>query len=146
MRRHYDCIGLAFALALVVNQAAISEEAAQPQAYPAVSLLSTSTNVLGEPIHYPTTGPAQVTAAIVTLAPGEKTSIHKHGVPLLAYILEGKLMVDYAGYKQQTYHAGEAFMEAMNVAHFGINTGSKTMKLLVVYMGAQGSQNVIPVK
>ena len=38
------------------------------------------------------------------------------------------------------------FMEAMNVAHFGINTGSKTMRLLVVYMGAQGSQNVIPVK
>jgi quercetin dioxygenase-like cupin family protein len=102
--------------------------------------------IVGETIHYPTTGPAHVTAAIVTLAPGEKTSVHKHGVPLFAYILEGELTVDYAGYSKRTYRAGEAFMEAMDVAHFGINTGAQTMRLLAVYMGAQGSEDVIPVK
>jgi hypothetical protein len=37
-------------------------------------------------------------------------------------------------------------MEAMDVAHFGINTGQQTMRLLAVYMGAQGAQDVIPVK
>jgi hypothetical protein len=37
-------------------------------------------------------------------------------------------------------------MEAMAVAHFGTNTGTRPVRLLVVYMGAQGAQNVIPVK
>ena len=119
---------------------------AKQEPYPAVPLLSTGTSILGEPLRYPTTGPAQVTAALVALAPGEKTSIHKHGVPVFAYILEGELTVDYAGYKQRTYRAGEAFMEAMDVAHFGINTGQQTMRLLAVYIVAQGAQDVIPVK
>ena len=32
------------------------------------------------------------------------------------------------------------------IAHFGINWGSQTMRLLAVYMGALGAQDVIPVK
>jgi quercetin dioxygenase-like cupin family protein len=137
---------LALALVLIAGHAMGGRAAAEQQGYPAVPLLSTGTTIVGETIRYPTTGPAQVTAAIVTLAPGEKTSVHKHGVPLFAYILEGELTVDYAGYSKRTYRAGEAFMEAMDVAHFGINTGAQTMRLLAVYMGAQGSEDVIPVK
>jgi hypothetical protein len=37
-------------------------------------------------------------------------------------------------------------MEAMDVAHFGVNSGKPIMRLLAVYMGAQGAQDVIPVK
>jgi len=37
-------------------------------------------------------------------------------------------------------------MEAMNVAHFGINNGQEPAKILAVYMGADGAKNVIPVK
>jgi quercetin dioxygenase-like cupin family protein len=114
--------------------------------YPAIPLLSTGTTVVGETIHYPTTGPAHVTAAIVTLAPGAKTIPHKHGVPLFAYILEGELTVDYGEHGKRTYRKGDAFMEAMDVAHFGMNPGAAPVRLIAVYMGAQGAKDLIAAK
>lgn len=122
-----------------------SHGAAKDLGYPAVPLLSTGKNVVGETIRYPTTGPAHVTAAIVTLAPGAKTMTHKHGVPLFGYVLDGELTVDYGAHGKRTYKKGDAFMEAMNVAHFGINPGTQPVRILAVYMGAQGAKNVIPV-
>jgi hypothetical protein len=35
-------------------------------------------------------------------------------------------------------------MEAMDVAHFGVNTGTQPVRLIAVYMGAEGAQDVIP--
>lgn len=75
---------------------------AEDNGYPAVPLLSTGTTVVGEPLRYPTSGPAHVTAAIVTLEPGAKTIVHMHGVPLFAYILEGELTVDYGDRSKRT--------------------------------------------
>ena len=114
--------------------------------YPAVAVLSTSTSIVGEPLRYPTNGPAHITAAIVTIAPGDKTIVHKHGVPMFAYILQGELVVNYGADGTRTYRQGDALMEAMNVAHFGVNNGSRPARILAVYMGAQGAENVIPTK
>jgi quercetin dioxygenase-like cupin family protein len=119
---------------------------AEDNGYPAVPLLSTGTTVVGETLHYPTSGPAHVTAAIVTVAPGAKTILHKHGVPLFAYILEGELTVDYGDRGKRTYHQGDAFMEAMDVPHYGIDTGAQPVRLLAVYIGAAGLADVIPVR
>lgn len=118
--------------------------AANQGGYPAVPLLSTGKTIVGEPIRYPTTGPAHITAAIVTLAPGAKTIPHKHGVPLFAYILDGALTVDYGTHGKRTYRQGDAFMEAMDVAHFGINAGTQPVRILAVYIGAEGAKDVIP--
>ena len=85
------------ALLLFAIFAAITSARAEDSVVPATPLLSTGTTVVGETLHYPTNGPAHVTAAIVTLAPGGKTVLHRHGVPLFAYILEGELTVDYGG-------------------------------------------------
>lgn len=125
---------------------AAEKSAVKNKGYPAVPLISTGINIVGETIRYPTTGAAHVTAAIVTLAPGTKTIVHKHGVPLFAYILDGELTVDYGSHGQRTYKKGQAFMEAMDVAHFGINNSAQPVSILAVYMGAEGSENVIPVK
>jgi quercetin dioxygenase-like cupin family protein len=114
--------------------------------YPATPLLSTGTSILGETIRYPKSGPAHVTAAIVTLEPGAKTIMHKHGVPLFAYILDGELTVDYGRHGTRTYVQGQSFMEAMAVAHFGVNNGSQPVRLLAVYMGAKRAKDVIPTK
>jgi quercetin dioxygenase-like cupin family protein len=128
------------------TQTPVPESPAQAKAdYPAVPLLSTGTTVVGETIRYPK-GPAHVTAAIVTLAPGGRTIMHKHGVPLFAYILEGELTVNYGKHGTRTYHQGQSLMEAMNVAHFGINNGSQPVRLLAVYMGSKRAKDVIPVK
>jgi quercetin dioxygenase-like cupin family protein len=136
------------ALAMLAGHAmathAVAQDAAPPKDYPATALLSTGTTIVGETIRYPHTGRAHVTAAIVTLAPGARTIMHKHGVPLFAYILEGELTVDYGVHGTRTYKQGHAFMEAMDVAHFGVNTGTQPVRLLAVYLGAQGARDVIP--
>jgi quercetin dioxygenase-like cupin family protein len=132
---------LAAALLLLASLA--PHAAAQDKGYPAVALLSTGTSIVGETLSYPTTGPARVTAAIVTLGPGETTIVHRHGVPLFAYILEGELTVDYGEHGKRTYRAGQAFMEAMMVPHFGSNTGAQPVRLIAVYMGADGAEDVI---
>ena len=132
---------LAAALLLIASLA--SHAAAQDKGYPAVPLISTGGNIVGETLRYPATGPAHVTAAIVTLAPGESTIVHRHGVPLFAYILEGELTVDYGAHGKRTYGPGQVFMEAMAVPHFGGNTGARPVRLLAVYMGADGAEDVI---
>lgn len=151
------CRTLAAALILVAGQALASQASADDQSvidkaaprsaaesgYPAVPLLSTGTSIVGEPIRYPTSGAARITAAIVTLGPGERTILHKHGVPLFAYILTGELTVDYGADGKRTYRQGRAFMEAMDVSHFGTNTGTQPVRLLAVYMGAEGAKDVI---
>ena len=141
---------LAVALALIAGHAmagrATAQETAPPPSYPAVPLLSTGTSIIGETIRYPKAGRAHVTAAIVTLAPGGRTIMHKHGVPLFAYILDGELTVDYGKHGKRTYLKGQTFMEAMKAPHFGINTGSEPVRLLAVYMGAKHAKDVIPVK
>jgi quercetin dioxygenase-like cupin family protein len=146
MRHRSLTLALAVIASHAMAAAATAQDAAQAKDYPAVPLLSTGTSILGETIHYPTTGPAHVTAAIVTLAPGGRTILHKHGVPLFAYILDGELTVDYGTRGSRTYRQGQSFMEAMDVAHFGINNGAQPVRLLAVYMGAKGAKDVIPAK
>lgn len=140
--------GLAFAL---LSAPAFAQRAPDTQApanaagYPAVPLLSTGTTILGEPLRYPS-GEPHVTASIITLAPGQRTIPHKHGVPLFAYILSGELSVDYGEKGVRTYKAGDSLMEAMDVAHYGFNPGKEPVRLLAVYMGAKGAKDVEPVK
>ena len=149
----YRCLAAAFAaiaLTIAIPPASAQNVApvqpAPPVAgYPAEPLLSTSTTILGEPLRYPS-GAAHVTSAIVTLAPGERTILHKHGVPMFFYILDGEITVDYGKHGKRTYRKGQSQMEAMNVAHFGENTGTEPMRLIVVYMGAARAKDVIPVK
>jgi len=136
------CLAAALVLAAIVPLA--GRAAAQESGYPAVPLLSTGVTVVGEPLRYATTGPARVTASIVTIAPGSRTIVHKHGVPMFAYVLGGELTVDYGDHGKRTYRQGQALMEAMDIAHFGVNNGAEPVRILVVYMGAEGAENVIP--
>jgi quercetin dioxygenase-like cupin family protein len=122
-----------------------TEGGSEAKGYPAVPLLSTGTTILGEKIRYPS-GTAHVNASIITLPPGARTVVHKHGVPMFAYILEGEITVDYGKHGKRTYRQGDSLMEAMHVAHFGENTGTQPMRLIAVYMGANKAKDVIPVK
>ncbi|WP_306607368.1 cupin domain-containing protein [Azonexus sp.] len=113
------------------------------QAYPTQELLSTSTTVMGESIAYPTTGPARVTANIVTIAPGAETIFHRHPAPMFAYILEGEVTVDYGAAGKRVFRQGEAMMETMQTVHRGSNAGTGVVRILSVHMGAEGTQNVV---
>lgn len=131
------------AFVLGVSVAALSAGLAQADGYPAIPLFSGNKTVMDEEIAYPTTGKAHVNALIVVLAPGEKTVLHKHGVPTFIHILEGEVTVDYGARGSRTFKQGESFLEAMDVVHAGANTGSIPVKILAVYMGADGASDVI---
>ncbi len=112
------------------------------------TLLETQTTNLGQPIEYPAENAAKITAVIVTLAPGEETGRHRHPVPLYGQVLSGQVTSDYSDsgdsgeHGSQTYQAGEAFMEAVATWHNGHNSGDETLRILAIFMGAEGVPNV----
>jgi quercetin dioxygenase-like cupin family protein len=89
----------------------------------------------------PAASPPKVTAAIVTVPPGGETGWHLHEVPLFAYILEGEIALDYGEKGTNMLKAGDSLLEAMNWAHNGKNTGAVPLRILAVYMGAEGIDN-----
>lgn len=103
------------------------------------TLLSSGQTVTDEPIAYPAGAPAKVTAIILTLQPGEETGWHTHGVPAFGFMLEGELTVDYGDKGSRIYKSGDAVLEAMTVAHNGRNSGAAPLRILAVFMGAEGS-------
>lgn len=107
-------------------------------------LLSAGETVVGERIVYPTATPAKVTAAVVSLAPGQETGWHTHGVPVLGYVIEGELEVDYGEAGVRLYRAGDAVLEAIGVPHNGRNVGTGPMRILAVFMGAEGLRTTEP--
>ena len=140
VRCSYVPRALACALAFVSLTAA-----AEPADHPGVrTLLSTDMTVTNEPIRYPLATPARVTAVEITLQPGEQTGWHAHPVPLIGYILSGELTVDYGPLGQRTYRQGEALAEAMDEAHNGRNNGEQPVKILAVFIGAEGVAGTVP--
>lgn len=112
-----------------------AEDAGRPVA---ATLLETGTSAADEPIRYPASALPWVTAQVVTIAPGQVTGWHRHGVPTFGRMLSGELEVEYASGERRTLRAGDSLMEAMRVAHNGVNLGAENVRILVVYMGAQG--------
>ncbi len=134
---------LAF-LALLPVASAQAEEAYSPK-ITLTPLISTGETIIGQPLAYPE-GTAKVTAAIVTIPPGTETGWHEHAVPLFAYVLDGVLTVDYGDKGTRTYKTGDSLMEAMNWPHNGTNNGAVPVRILAVYMGAEGIPDATPVK
>ncbi|MBN8993987.1 MAG: cupin domain-containing protein [Rhizobiales bacterium] len=138
---------LVFTALVATPLAARAEDAKPPASYESLltPLLATGQTIIGETIVYPS-GTPKVTAAIVTVPPGKETGWHTHQVPLFAEILEGELTVDYGSKGVKTYKVGDSLLEAMNWPHNGMNKGAVPVKLLAVYMGAEGIANATPAK
>ena len=101
------------------------------------------TTIAGETIVYPADQPAMVTAAVVTLAPGQQTGWHIHGVPVFGYILDGELTVDYGDLGTRVYRQGDGFLEAISFRHNGRNAGEVPVRVLAVFIGGEASRNTI---
>jgi quercetin dioxygenase-like cupin family protein len=106
-------------------------------------LLSSGTTVIDQPIAYPE-GTPKVTAAVVAIPPGGETGWHTHEVPLFVYILEGEVTVDYGSKGVKVIKAGDTILEAMDWPHNGMNKTDKPLRILAVYMGAEGVANAAP--
>jgi len=99
--------------------------------------------VLDQLLQYPSGSQAQVSSAILTIAPGVSTGLHKHDAPMYAYILEGTLTVTYEGGIVKEFSAGSAILEAVGTPHNGENKTDKPVKILVVNIGAEGVANSV---
>ncbi len=127
----------------VSGSAAASGSAVAAEAGVQTLLEAQELDTLDQPIGYPKKVPAQISSSIVTLEPGQETGWHRHRVPMYAYILEGTVSVEYDAGVVKDYPAGTAFMEAEDVWHNGSNKGDDAVRILVVYMGAQGKKNSV---
>ena len=125
-------------LGLLLSGSAARAETAAHEQGGTRAVLSTGKTVTDEPIVYPTGAPAKIIAVEITLEPGQQTGWHQHPVPLFGYILEGELTVDYGPFGKRTYRQGEGLAEAMNEAHNGRNTGTGVLKILAVFISAEG--------
>jgi len=105
-------------------------------------LLQGSETVLEQAVAYPAGRPV-VTAAIVSMAPGQETGWHAHEAPLFAWMLAGELTVDYGPDGARVYRAGDALLEAFRTRHNGRNGGAEQVRLLAVFMGAEGVANTV---
>jgi quercetin dioxygenase-like cupin family protein len=111
--------------------------------YPPLDVLfSGSETVLGHAFAYPGGKPV-VTAALVTMVPGQETGWHQHDAPEFAWILDGELTVDYGRDGDRVYHKDDAFVEAFRSLHNGRNSGTGNVRLLAVFMGAEGVENTV---
>ena len=111
--------------------------------YPPVDvLLQADSSAIGEPLEYPD-GTPQITMAIVTMQPGQETGVHRHDAPLAAYVLEGEITVDYGDKGTKTYTKGDAFVEAFQSPHTGVNTGDGIARILAVFAGSDNVANTV---
>ncbi|MGQ0674128.1 MAG: cupin domain-containing protein [Hyphomicrobium sp.] len=132
-------IVLAALLAGAAGYAAGSRaEAPQTALLTMTPLLATSKTIMDEPIVYPRDGEAELTAAIMAIAPGGETPWHVHNVPLAGIVLDGEITVDYGDRGTRTFKTGEAIAEAMLVPHRGTNRGDRPVRVFVLYIGAKG--------
>jgi len=140
-------LSLSFAAGIALGTIAGAQHAGAQDAGTAApsvaTLLATGETILGQTVHYPDGAAARVTAAVVTLPPGAETGWHAHEVPLFGYVLAGELTVTYEGTGERTYRTGEAFMEAVGTPHSGRNRGTVPMRVLAVFMGAEGLANTV---
>lgn len=135
---------VATTLMLGISLSSVIADPAHKQDYKRVQkLLSSDKTVIGQTIKYPGPPPAEITSVIVTLRPGESTGWHEHQVPSYGYILEGEVTIDYRSKGTRTYKAGDAFLEVIDWRHNARCTSDVPVRILAVFMGAQGRKNVV---
>ena len=101
-------------------------------------LLQSGTTNTGDAIAYPRTGTPEVTTMIVEIAPGASTTLHRHPVASVAYMLQGELEVRADGGIVNRYKTGDTFLETINRTHQGFNVGTTPVRILVTYIGVKG--------
>ena len=134
----------ALALAFVLVLPATAEETA-PATYQNLltPLFKGNETIVGQTIAYPA-GEPKVTAAIVVIAPGKDTGWHTHQVPLFVTVMDGEVSVDYGSKGVKLYKAGDSFLEAMDWPHNATNKTDAIVRIMAVYMGADGKADAAP--
>lgn len=100
--------------------------------------LMPSKTIIGQDYEYPKGSPL-IESYLIEIPPGQKTGIHLHQVPLLAYIISGRLETNYGSKGSKASSAGDVFIEAIDWCHFGLTLGAEPVRILAVYLNGVGS-------
>lgn len=117
--------------------------AAAQYKFSATPILQSGATVGGAPITYPKTDSAELTAMRLDIGPGGETGRHMHPYPTLVYVLEGAIEVDVDGGIVRSYKAGDSFLMVVNTWTNAKNNGTMPAKVLVVFVGVQGTPNLV---
>ena len=101
-----------------------------------IPLQSESKTVIGQDLKYPK-GTPMIKAFEIEIPVGQQTTLHRHAIPLFAYIVSGELEVDYGSKGKRMIKAGTSFMEAIDWCHYGKAVGNQPVKIIGVYLGQQ---------
>ena len=82
---------------------------------------------------------AQLAVVSVEIPVGGREGRHTHTGPLIVYVQEGALTLDYEGKPTVTYKVGETFFVAAGKIHEGINNGTVPIKALASFVTPKGA-------
>jgi quercetin dioxygenase-like cupin family protein len=87
-----------------------------------------------------------VTAVEVSYGPGESSPAHRHPGITIAYVLEGEIRSKVGDEPEQTYTAGQMFIETPGQLHAVSRNASTTRpaKLLAVLLAEKGKPRTTP--
>jgi quercetin dioxygenase-like cupin family protein len=128
----------------IVVTAAIAEESWQPTGLESTPILKFGKTRNGDIIVYPMTTTAQITSIVGTVEPGVRTEFYKHAVPAHVYVLEGEIELSTDGELPQRYTQGDAYIETTNRRHTLHNVGTAPARILMVFVGQEGTPTMIP--
>ena len=97
----------------------------------------------GEPILYLNTPNPEISSAITTLPAGTATEWMVHPVQGYVYVLEGTLIVEFAGGPRNEFKAGQGFAQTRSKWHRGRNDGKGVVRFLAVFFGGKDVPNVL---
>ena len=81
----------------------------------------------------------EINVVRITLPVGERLPMHKHPMINVACMLKGELTVHTENGESRTFHAGEPIVEVIETWHYGENTGSEPVEMVVTYVGEAGA-------
>lgn len=87
---------------------------------------------------YPT-GQPEISVSKITIPAGIELGLHKHPIPLTAYVVSGELTVIKNENEQQIFKTGEVIVETVDIWHYGRNAGSEDVVLIAFYAGVEGT-------
>ena len=87
---------------------------------------------------------ANATVEVVTIAPGQKDSAHRHAGPVVGYVIEGEYQHAINDEPMTTYKAGQTFYEPSGSVHrVAQNPSNKTRtRLLAVILHPRDATDV----
>ena len=101
-------------------------------------ILKSDTTSIGQKIIFPSVPNEEVTMLKITIPPGKTTGWHEHDFPVFAYVLKGKLTVEFENGKTSKFSENTSFAEVVHTIHRGINRENTDLVLLAFYLGEKG--------